>query len=82
MIMALLNSVNEQRESTFALDVDYGYGITPINFGLLVSGSGTSATVPDSNYTSKKSTILKYDGSKSTSQLLNTWTQGDTGTIW
>jgi hypothetical protein len=75
---ALLNSVNEQRESTFALDVDYGYGITPINFGLLVSGSGTSATVPDSNYTSKKSTILKYDGSKSTSQLLNKWTQGDT----
>jgi hypothetical protein len=77
---AVINLVNEQRESTFALDVDYGYGITPINFGLLVSGSGTSATVPDSNYTSKKSTILKYEGSKSTSQLLNTWTQGDTGT--
>jgi hypothetical protein len=70
---AVINLVNEQRENSFALDVDYGYGITPINFGLLVSGSGTSATVPDSNYTSKKSTILKYDGSKSTSQLLNTW---------
>jgi hypothetical protein len=70
---ALLNSVNDQRESTFALDADYGYGTTPINFDLLVSGSGTPATVPDSNYTSKKSTILKYDGSKSTSQLLNTW---------
>jgi hypothetical protein len=77
---AVINLVNEQRENSFALDVDYGYGITPINFGLLVSGSGTSATVPDSNYTSKKSTILKYDGSKSTSQLLNQWTQGDTGT--
>jgi hypothetical protein len=77
---AVINLVNEQRESTFALDVDYSDGITPINFGLLVSGSGTSATVPDSNYTSKKSTILKYEGSKSTSQLLNTWTQGDTGT--
>jgi len=77
---ALLNSVNDQRESTFALDVDYGYGITPINFGLLITGSAAPATVPDSNYTSKKSTLLKYEGSKSTSQLLNTWTQGDTGT--
>jgi hypothetical protein len=70
---ALLNSVNEQRESTFALDADYGYGTTPINFGLLITGSATPATVPDSNYTSKKSTLLKYEGSKSTSQLLNTW---------
>jgi hypothetical protein len=70
---ALLNSVNEQRESTFALDVDYSNGITPVNFALLITGSATPATVPDSNYTSKKSTILKYDGSKSTSQLLNTW---------
>jgi hypothetical protein len=77
---ALLNSVNDQRESTFALDADYGYGTTPINFSLLITGSATPATVPDSNYTSKKSTILKYEGSKSTSQLLNTWTQGDTGT--
>jgi len=77
---ALLNSVSDQRESTFALDVDYGYGTTPINFGLLITGSAIPATVPDSNYTSKKSTLLKYEGSKSTSQLLNQWTQGDTGT--
>ena len=77
---ALLNSVSDQRESTFALDADYGYGTTPINFGLLITGSATPATVPDSNYTSKKSTLLKYDGSKSTSQFLNTWTQGDAGT--
>jgi hypothetical protein len=71
---ALLNSVSDQRENSFALDVDYTYGITPpINFSLLISGTATPATVPDSNYTSKKSTLLKYDGSKSTSQLLNTW---------
>lgn len=77
---ALLNSVNEQRESTFALDVDYSDGTTPVNFALLITGSATPATVPDSNYTSKKSTILKYDGSKSTSQHLNYWTPEDTGT--
>jgi hypothetical protein len=78
---ALLNSISDQRENSFALDVDYTYGTTPpINFGLLISGTATHATVPDSNYTSKKSTLLKYEGSKSTSQLLNTWTEGDTGT--
>jgi hypothetical protein len=78
---ALLNSVSDQRPNSYALDVDYTYGITPpINFGLLISGTATPATVPDSNYTSKKSTLLKYEGSKSTSQLLNQWTEGDTGT--
>jgi hypothetical protein len=77
---ALLNSVNDQRENSFALDADYGYGTTPINFNTLIDGTATPATVPDSNYTSKKSTILKYEGSKSTSKLLNQWTQGDIGT--
>jgi hypothetical protein len=77
---ALLNSVSDQRESTFALDADYSDGTTPINFALLVSGTATPATVPDSNYTSKKSILSKYEGSKSTSQFLNQWTLGDTGT--
>jgi hypothetical protein len=54
---ALLNSVSDQRPSTFTLDADYGYGITPINFGLLISGTAAPSTVPDSNYTSKKSTL-------------------------
>jgi len=76
----LLNSVSDQRESTYALDVDYGYGTTPINFGLLVSGSATAATVPDSNYTIKKSIIPRYEGSKTTSQFLNKYTSGDQGT--
>ena len=77
---ALLNSVEDQRENSFALDADYGYGTTPINFNTLINGNTTHAAVPDSNYTSKKSTLLKYDGSKSTSQFLNVWTQGDAGT--
>jgi hypothetical protein len=77
---ALLNSINDQRFSTFALDVDYSEGITPVNFSLLISGTATPATIPDSNYTSKKSILSKYEGSKSTSQFLNKWTPGDTGT--
>jgi hypothetical protein len=75
----LLNSVNDQRENSYALDVDYTSGILPpINFNSLINGTAIPATVPDSNYTSKKSTILKYDGSKSTSQLLNTWSPPNT----
>lgn len=75
----LLNSVNDQRENSYALDVDYTSGILPpINFNALINGTATPATVPDSNYTSKKSTLLKYDGSKSTSQLLNTWSPPNT----
>jgi hypothetical protein len=78
---ALLNSVNNQRENSYALDVDYTSGILPpINFNALINGTAIPATVPDSNYTSKKSTLLKYEGSKSTSKLLNQWTQGDIGT--
>ena len=78
---ALLNSVSDQRENSYALDVDYTAGVLPpINFNALINGTATPATTPDSNYTSKKSTLLKYDGSKSTSKRLNQWTQGDTGT--
>jgi hypothetical protein len=75
----LLNSVNDQRKNSYALDVDYTSGILPpINFNALINGTAIPATVPDSNYTSKKSTLLKYDGSKSTSQLLNTWSSPNT----
>jgi hypothetical protein len=78
---ALLNSVDSSRQSTFLQDVDYSFGITtPVNFNAIISGSATKATVPDSNYTTKRHIIPRYLGSRSTSQQLNTWTPGDTGT--
>jgi hypothetical protein len=78
---ALLNSVDSSRQSTFLQDVDYSFGITtPVNFNAIISGSATKATVPDSNYTTKRHIIPRYLGSRSTSQQLNTWTLGDTGT--
>jgi hypothetical protein len=78
---ALLNSVDNSRQSTFLQDVDYSFGITtPVNFNAIISGSATKSTVPDSNYTTKRHIIPRYLGSKSTSQQLNTWTLGDTGT--
>jgi len=54
--------------------------VTPTNFDLLISGSALKAAVQDSNYTSKRVTLPRYEGSKSTSQNLNYWTPGDEGT--
>jgi hypothetical protein len=77
----IMNSINENRLSTIYQDVDYSTGITsPTNFGLLISGSAIKADVQDSNYTTKRHIIPRYEGSKSTSQQLNVWTPGDVGT--
>jgi hypothetical protein len=77
----IMNSINENRLSTIYQDVDYSTGITsPTNFGLLISGSAIKADVQDSNYTTKRHIIPRYEGSKSTSQQLNVWTPGDIGT--
>jgi len=77
----LINNVLVDRLSSIYQDVDYSTGIyTPTNFDLLISGSALKAAVQDSNYTSKRVILPRYEGSKSTSQHLNYWTPGDTGT--
>jgi hypothetical protein len=76
---ALLNDVFENRSSTVYQDIDYNTGIlTPTNFNLLLSGSAIKATVQDSNYTTARHIIPRYEGSKSTSQFLNKWTPPNT----
>jgi hypothetical protein len=76
-----INNINNDRLSTVYQDVDYSTGITtPTNFGLLISGSALKAAVQDSNYSSKRVTLPRYEGSRSTSQKLNTWSSGDEGT--
>ena len=78
----LLNNVERVRRHNLYQDVDYSAGATePVNFDLLISGSATRAEVQFSNYTTKRVTIPRYEGSKSTSQKLNTWTKGDVGTF-
>jgi hypothetical protein len=77
----LINNTEGDRLSTKFQDVDYSTGIvTPTNFAQLISGSAVKAAVQDSNYTSKRVTLPRYEGSKSTSQNLNYWTPGDEGT--
>jgi hypothetical protein len=77
----LINNINDERLSAKYQDVDYSNGITtPTNFSLLISGSAIKAAVQDSNYSSKRVILPRYEGSKTTSQHLNYWTPGDTGT--
>jgi hypothetical protein len=77
----LINNTEGDRLSSKFQDIDYSTGIvTPTNFAQLISGSAVKAAVQDSNYTSKRVTLPRYDGSKSTSQHLNYWTPGDEGT--
>jgi len=77
----IINNVTVDRLNYNYQDVDYSTGIsTPQNFALIISGSAKKAAVQDSNYTTKRHVIPRYEGSKSTSQYLNHWTPGDTGT--
>ena len=77
----IINNVDEDRLSTIFEEVGYYPGITtPTNFNSIISGSALKAAVQDSNYTSKRIINPRYNGVKSTSQILNQWTPGDTGT--
>lgn len=77
----LLNNAERVRKHNLYQDIDYSAGATePVNFDLLISGSATRAEVQFSNYTTRRHIIPRYEGSKSTSQKLNTWTKGDSGT--
>jgi hypothetical protein len=77
----LINNIEDARLSSRFEEVEYYPGITtPTNLGVIVSGSAIKAAVQDSNYTSKRVINPRYNGVKSTSQYLNAWTPGDTGT--
>jgi hypothetical protein len=77
----LLNNAIDIRRSTFYQDMDYSQGgLKPINFDILLEGNGIKAEIQDSNYSTLRHIIPRYNGSKSTSQFLNVWTTGDEGT--
>ena len=77
----IINNAVDIRQSEFFQDVDYSYGILePVNFDLIISGSATKATVQDSNYTTARVINPRYNGSRTTSQYLNQWTEGDINT--
>lgn len=69
------NNAITNRKSALHQDIDYNTGLlNPTNFELLINGTALLADVQDSNYTSLRSIIPRYLGSKNQSEKLNEWT--------
>ena len=68
----LLGNAETPQFSTVWMDVDYSQNpLTPVNFGLIISGTADRAFVQDSNYSSKAWSNLRYNGSRTTSYRIN-----------
>jgi hypothetical protein len=79
----LINNFNEQRKSTYLMDVDYTNALgvfKPVNYNQILERIATKATVPDSNYTSHAFSDIRYEGVKAQSLKLNVWSPSDFGT--
>ena len=64
----LLNNIDISRLSTHFMDVDYSQNpVIPVNQSIILSGSADNAPIPDSNYTSKSWSNIRYNGTKYTS---------------
>mgnify|MGYP003641825382 CR=1 FL=1 len=75
---ALNNNFNLNRPNSFLQDVDYSTNaITPVNMGLIKAGSAVKANTPDSNYTMRRVTRPRYEGSRLQSADYNFFTPGD-----
>ena len=69
---AIIGNATDIRPGTLYQDIDYSSNVTtPVNFNALISGSATKANIPDSNYSTKRITKPRYDGSRSTSLGFN-----------
>ena len=66
----LLGNAETPQYSTVWMDVDYSQNpLTPVNFGLIISGTADRAFVQDSNYSSKAWSNLRYNGSRTNSYI-------------
>jgi len=64
----LLDNAETPQYSNIWMDVDYSQNpLTPVNFGLIISGTADRAFVQDSNYSSKAWSNLRYNGSRTNS---------------
>jgi len=84
----LLNNAVDIRKSTVFIDVDYSTGtVLPVNLIGILNRTAVKAEIPDSNYTSKSWSNLRYNGVKLSAAVLNNFTPPNTfilsdGTFW
>ena len=75
----LFNNVIDNRLSTLYFDVDYTSGLlNPINILPISNRDAEFFPVPDSNYTSQRSILPRYNGSKLNGLLLNKFSPSGT----
>jgi hypothetical protein len=68
----LLDNAETPQYSNVWMDVDYSQNpVTPVNFGLIISGTADKAYVQDSNYSSRAWSGIRYNGSRTTSYVNN-----------
>jgi hypothetical protein len=74
------NSEND-RTSGFWMDVDYSTNAAiAVNSPTILANVAPKADVQDSNYTLTRHINPRYNGSRTTSQQVNEWSEGDTNT--
>lgn len=77
----LQGNADDDRTSGFYMDVDYSTNATvAVNQDAILADNAPKADVQDSNYTLARHKNPRYDGSRSTSQQVNEWSEGDTNT--
>lgn len=75
---ATINNFNNNRSNSYLMNIEYENGInTPSNLPLILNRTAEKTQTPDSNYTMKKVTIPRYEGSKLTSADYNFYNAGD-----
>ncbi|NNE31885.1 MAG: hypothetical protein HKN40_05895 [Winogradskyella sp.] len=77
----LQGNADDDRTSGLYMDVDYSTNATvAVNQDAILADNAPKADVQDSNYTLARHKNPRYDGSRSTSQQVNEWSEGDTNT--
>ena len=75
----LFNNIIDNRLSTLYFDVDYTSGLlNPINILPIINRNAEFFPIPDSNYTSQRSILPRYNGSKLNGLFLNKFSPSGT----
>jgi hypothetical protein len=78
----ILNNVDQYILNRRIQVVDYSIDtLNPINFDLILRDEAEKSPVPESNYTQTSFTRIRYNGSRSSSQRINIFTDSDSGTF-
>lgn len=66
--------------NSVVMDVDYSSGSTPVNLDQILAQKAKKSEIPASHYSTYGIAGPRYDGSKTESNRLNKFTEGDSGT--